>query len=228
VGKAETAVARHSVEAPDAANDDRRTRILSAAVELMSERGFDGTSVQAIADHAAVNKALIFYYFGNKTQLFAQIFEHYLGGLHAGLQQAMASFDEAATTKAEGARRLHAVVDAYIDYIERNPSYPRVVQRELANSQGRHDLLATYNARNYELVRKAMAPFALPEDGPAAPHQLFASVVGMVLYYHLSAPVMAPLIPDPLGADARQARRRHVHWVVDGLIVQLAADPPAG
>lgn len=217
---------RPAPEDADASAEDpegRPARILAAAAALMGERGFDGTSVQAIADRADVNKALVFYYFGNKTKLFAKIFEHFLGGLHRALE---ASLEEggAGNGKPHSALdRLHAVVDAYSDYIERNPSYPRLVQRELANAQGRHDLLASYNARNYELVRSALGELTHDEGGPAAAHQLFASVVGMILYYHLAAPVMLPVVDDPLSPNARQARRAHVHWAVDALVAAVSS-----
>lgn len=195
--------------------EDTRLRILEAAAELMGERGSDGVSVQAIADLAAVNKALVYYYFGNKKRLFEHIFEHFLEGLHGALSESLAGGEGSPTDK------LHAVIDAYCDYIEQHPSYPRLVQRELANAQGRHDLLATYNARNFDLVRDAMGELAGADDGPAAAHQLFASVVGMVLYYYLAAPIMAPLVVEPLEQPARRARRAHVHWMLDASIARL-------
>ncbi|HHH30132.1 MAG TPA: TetR/AcrR family transcriptional regulator [Polyangiaceae bacterium] len=197
--------------------EGRAGRILAAAAALMSERGLDGTSVQAIADRADVNKALVFYYFGNKTKLFAKIFEHYLEGLHAALERSLAE-DESGPRSALD--KLHAVVDAYSDYIEDHPSYPRLVQRELANAQGRHDLLTRHNARNYELVRSALGELT-DDAGPAAAHQLFASVVGMILYYHLAAPVMLPVVDDPASPEAREERRAHIHWAVDALVAAL-------
>lgn len=202
--------------------EDRRGRILAAAAELMGERGFDGTSVQAIADRAGVNKALLFYYFGNKTKLFITIFEHHLGGLHRALEASLDGHGASGARPRSALDKLHAVVDAYSGYVEDNPSYPRLVQRELANAQGRHELLASYNERNYELVRSALGELT-DDGGPAAAHQLFASVVGMILYYHLAAPVMLPVVDDPLSPAARQARRAHVHWAVDALVARLGS-----
>lgn len=47
-----------------------RASILSAARSLFSERGFDRTSLRAIAAEAAVDPALISHYFGSKSGLF--------------------------------------------------------------------------------------------------------------------------------------------------------------
>lgn len=51
--------------------DDNETkdRILKAAEELFSQKGFDSTSVNEIAEQASVNKPLIYYYFKSKEGL---------------------------------------------------------------------------------------------------------------------------------------------------------------
>lgn len=49
---------------------DTREVILAAARKLFAERGFDATTVRAIAGEAGVDPALVHHYFGNKEQLF--------------------------------------------------------------------------------------------------------------------------------------------------------------
>ncbi len=48
---------------------ETRERILAAALEIFSERGFDGTTTRDIAARADVNLGLIKYYFGSKEKL---------------------------------------------------------------------------------------------------------------------------------------------------------------
>jgi len=52
-----------------------KTRILDAARVEFAAAGFDGASVQAIADRAQVSKGLIFHHFANKKSLFMQILQ---------------------------------------------------------------------------------------------------------------------------------------------------------
>lgn len=47
-----------------------RAALLSAARTLFSERGYERTTVRAIAAEAGVNQALLFRYFGTKSDLF--------------------------------------------------------------------------------------------------------------------------------------------------------------
>jgi AcrR family transcriptional regulator len=51
---------------------ETQARILEAAVALFAERGFDGTSITAIASRAHVSRATIFWHFGDKATLFQE------------------------------------------------------------------------------------------------------------------------------------------------------------
>lgn len=48
---------------------ETKDKIIQAAEQLFSEKGFDGTSVNEIAEKAGVNKPLIYYYFKSKDGL---------------------------------------------------------------------------------------------------------------------------------------------------------------
>ncbi|MGW1720340.1 TetR/AcrR family transcriptional regulator [Streptomyces sp. NPDC002156] len=65
-----------SADAPAA-----RDRILTAAREEFSERGYDKTSVRGIAKAAGVDSALVHHYFGTKEQVFEASIEVAVGPL---------------------------------------------------------------------------------------------------------------------------------------------------
>ena len=50
-----------------------RERILSAALQEFAANGFAGARVDAIARRAAINKRMLYHYFGNKEHLFRQV-----------------------------------------------------------------------------------------------------------------------------------------------------------
>ncbi|MEV0910938.1 TetR/AcrR family transcriptional regulator [Streptomyces hokutonensis] len=54
---------------------DTRDRILAAAREEFSERGYEKTSVRGIAKAAGVDSALVHHYFGTKEQVFESAVE---------------------------------------------------------------------------------------------------------------------------------------------------------
>ncbi|UCC98088.1 MAG: TetR/AcrR family transcriptional regulator [Phycisphaerales bacterium] len=55
-----------------------RDRLLDAAEELFSERGFDGTSVRELAVAAGCNVASVNYYFGGKEKLYEEVWRRHL------------------------------------------------------------------------------------------------------------------------------------------------------
>ncbi|MEV0978015.1 TetR family transcriptional regulator [Streptomyces sp. NPDC049915] len=60
---------------PQSRADRRRAteaRILDRARELFAERGFDRTTIRAVATAAGVDPALVMQYFGSKRELFTQ------------------------------------------------------------------------------------------------------------------------------------------------------------
>ena len=61
---------------PNRIKDEAKDRILSASITLFSEKGFDGTRVNEIAQEAEVNKALICYYFKNKEDILDHLIEN--------------------------------------------------------------------------------------------------------------------------------------------------------
>ncbi|MEV7887367.1 TetR/AcrR family transcriptional regulator [Streptomyces sp. NPDC002817] len=65
-----------SPSSPHRSRADRRrateARILGSARELFAEKGFDRTTIRAVAAAAGVDPALVMQYFGSKRELFSQ------------------------------------------------------------------------------------------------------------------------------------------------------------
>lgn len=62
---------------------DTKERILDAAEELFSERGFAATSTRDITSRAGVNLAAVNYHFGAKEELVREVFRRRFGALNA-------------------------------------------------------------------------------------------------------------------------------------------------
>lgn len=55
-----------------------RSKLMGAATEVFSEKGFDGSRVDEIAARAGVNKAMLYYYFESKSKLLEEIVKKYV------------------------------------------------------------------------------------------------------------------------------------------------------
>jgi TetR/AcrR family transcriptional regulator len=198
------------------AKETTASKILEAADALLAEVGHDGMSMQAVANAAGVNKASVFYYFNSKTALIERVLERYYAD---HLEALTAAFDRTGDVR----ERLHGVVEAYLDFIEANTRYPRLVQQQLVGSGEHRELIQKNLAPLFGWLRDALSEVA-PETGPMAARQLFVTFSALVINYYTFAPVLAPEWgDDPLGPAALAERREHVHWIVDLLLDGVTA-----
>jgi AcrR family transcriptional regulator len=63
---------------------DPRATILSAAIEQIAQRGYDGVRLRDIARSAGVSIGLVQHYFGAREDLLAEAFEHHCAALLDG------------------------------------------------------------------------------------------------------------------------------------------------
>lgn len=69
---------------------DTRTAIITAARELMFEKGFDATTMRAIADRAGVSLGNAYYYFAGKDELIQGFYEEVAAAHQARVREAVA------------------------------------------------------------------------------------------------------------------------------------------
>ncbi|MFF8974325.1 TetR family transcriptional regulator [Streptomyces sp. NPDC014995] len=131
-----------------------RDRILTAAREEFSERGYEKTSVRGIAKAAGVDSALVHHYFGTKEQVFEAAVEvAFAPALHAPEAVADGSPDGV------GERLTRFVLGIWEDPTTRTPLLAIVrsaVNNETAAAVFRR-LVAT------QLLRRIAAPLDLPD-----------------------------------------------------------------
>jgi len=61
---------------PENLPEDKRQRIIEAALNEFAERGFDMASTNTITEQARISKGLLFHYFGNKEGLYLYLVKH--------------------------------------------------------------------------------------------------------------------------------------------------------
>jgi len=74
-------------------SDQTKDKIMAAALDEFATKGFAGTRVDQIAQAAGVNKAMIYYHFSGKEDLFKELFQSEMELLKEELGQVMAQRD---------------------------------------------------------------------------------------------------------------------------------------
>jgi AcrR family transcriptional regulator len=91
--------------------EQRREAILDAALEVFARRGYNGSSIDEIANTAGVSKALIYEHFPSKRDLHVSLLERHT-------QEIFERLAESAATSDPGEVRLRAGVDAFLGFVE--------------------------------------------------------------------------------------------------------------
>lgn len=101
---------------------DVRTQILTHATRLFAERGYDGTSVQEIADAVGIRKPSLLYHFKSKDQLRENVISEMLAHWNALLPTLL--------MKATREERFEATMDALCEFFIEDPDRARIILRE--------------------------------------------------------------------------------------------------
>jgi len=103
--------------------------ILEAAAREFAERGFGGARVDRIAARARVNKALLYYYFPNKGELYRRLVLEHLSAAGATLEGAAAG----APPPREAIERM---ILSLFEVLRARPEISDFVMREVLNGWG--------------------------------------------------------------------------------------------
>ena len=103
---------------------DTEQRILDAAHTVFVRRGTEGARTQEIAEEAGVNKALLHYYFRNKSRLAEAVFRRVATGLFMSAGAIFGSDDDLDT-------KVRRIVTLYLDQLSRTPYVPGYLIGEL-------------------------------------------------------------------------------------------------
>jgi TetR/AcrR family transcriptional regulator len=110
-------------------DDVTSKRIKEAAREVFLSKGYDGATMQAIADASHVNKALLHYYYRSKDGLFLLIFGEELQRF------AQPSFDALQDSSKSLAERLETLIDRVVGLVAQFPELPSFLPSEFQRNR---------------------------------------------------------------------------------------------
>lgn len=158
-------------------NADRtRGRILSAALKEFAAKGFAGARVDIIARRAAINKRMLYHYFGNKESLFRAVLRRKITERQAWAEtlsgdpaESLCFWFEAACKDEDWVHLLEweALQDKRrktIDEKERRAAVERGLQR-IRQRQARGQISSEFDPRHLMLAMRSltMFPVAFPQ-----------------------------------------------------------------
>lgn len=194
-----------------------RAELLQAALAEFSAFGFEGGRVDRIAAAAGVNKQLVYYYFGSKSDLYRCALEH----VYAEIRTAERELHLADLPPVEAMRVL---VGFSFDYLDKHPEFIKILgdeNRMGAPHVSRSDQLAEMHSPLVAMVGETMA------RGVAAgqfhdrfdPVNLYMSIAALGFFYFANRPTLSAIFDRDLTTPAQVALRRQ--HAVDLVLLSL-------
>lgn len=204
-------MARPSRTLPDRSSDSR-SDILNVARALFARKGYYATAIQDIANEASLNKAMIYYYYKNKEDLYLSVIRQDFQGL---LDLWEDPFFAGSATSLE---KVRCFLDRYFDFLDTHPELVMIVSRELSGQTAHLQWIV----ENY-LQRNFVNLFAIVADGihrgefrEVNPYLTTRSILGLIIFFFSSRPVVRLYEESPFaGVLPAVSKRDFIEHVID-------------
>lgn len=167
----------------EAAQAPTPSRLLDAAERLFGERGFDGTSLRAVAEAAGANIAAVNYHFGSKDRLLRAVVARAMGPVNADRHRRLDTL-EARYVHPTIAQLVRAFVEPGLDLInhhgERGPAVARFVGGVLFDPSPRIRQLFAEQVDPVEGRYLDALRAALPDQAPDGVLFGYTSMLGLL------------------------------------------------
>ena len=177
--------------------------ILEAAARLFSEHGFNGTSVQQIADAAGVARGTPNYFFTSKEKLFQATLERECESAQLVVPDALVAAGDHASPE----EIIHALIDVYLDYLYDNPRFLRLIQWTSLQRPHLMDEVEVHWRTILSAVEAASLVWQTPPPKKEV-KQLTLSVLGMCTFSFFFGSVIAGPLELQVNEESFLAERK--------------------
>ena len=190
---------------PSASAGDTKALILDAALRRFAEHGYDGTSLNDIADDVGIRRPSILHHFPSKEAIYRAVLKQLVDDWGTLVIKAVQDPEK-------GWDQIERVLAAAFEFFEHNTEFVRLVRREAIAGGPFFDEIATTLQPLFDqavgfLEREMKAGRLRKHNAP----QLLLTGYGAILSYFSDAPLITVLLgSDPLSPEALRIHHREV------------------
>jgi AcrR family transcriptional regulator len=111
---------------------ERRRQLMAVARKVFASRGYEGTSIEEVAQQAGVSKPIVYEHFGAKEGLYAAVVDREMDGLVARVIEGVSA--------GSPRERFEAAVLAFLTYAQEEPAGFAVLARDSPTGSARRGL----------------------------------------------------------------------------------------
>jgi AcrR family transcriptional regulator len=202
--------------------EDTREQVLAAAAKVFAQRGFHGTSLDAVAEEAGFSRGAVYYNFADKEELFLDLLDRRCAERAQDLREVFGDTpeDDVAATS----RQAQLAADHALDAMTGDPEWRALYLEFLAHAARDTAFRRRFSKRSAEM-RSALEEVVVERTQPVAdaldmqPEQLAVVIdalgTGLWAHHMLHG---AKAVPPDLFSKA-------LALIVDGIAVRAGATP---
>lgn len=187
-----------------------RDKILQTSLKEFADKGYDGARIDRIAKSAGVNKALIYYHFTSKEELYSAVINHLF-------EKAISVSIEPSGTSVRD--NLLQVMEHFIHFLHDNPFFVKIMDQSVAQDR---DIFNKLHHQNI-FFERVMGMYLLGvQNGECRkvdhPEDFIVSLLGAVYFYFSHHKAIRKFYGDISEEEIISIRKKTMKDIVSRLV----------
>ncbi|MDH3295837.1 MAG: TetR/AcrR family transcriptional regulator [Acidimicrobiia bacterium] len=192
------------------ADQTTRDRIVREARRRFANQGYEGASLNDIAEGVGIRRPSLLHYFPSKETLYRHVLEE-------ALLDWSAKIDRVREVDLDGWELVDRILEVSFEFFRANPEIVQIVRREALSDTGHlgYDLgtaLRPYFRRSVAFFRREMDAGRFRRHDPE--HLVLTGYGALLTYFSDHAMLNGLLGSDPFSKEALEARFQHMRAFV--------------
>lgn len=174
-----------------------KQKIIQSSIKIFAEKGKHGATMEEIAKQANVNKAMVYYYFSSKENLFSEVLLFVIYNIYTKIES---EIEEVERQDGSTIKKLKKFIEIHFKVFSANKDYTEIILRALTNDPAEtkktlSNVLSEIQDHFQKIHRLIDESIAGGYMRKIDFHQLVVNVLGMNLTYYMLTPMMGLFFP---------------------------------